>query len=76
GTWEVLTPRERQAERRIFGLRLSDGVPLGWLEDAGPHVETWRSLGLLEVTDECCRLTEAGFLLSDSLFVELLLPRP
>ncbi len=76
GTWEVLTPRERHAERRIFGLRLSDGVPLAWLEDAGPHVETWRSLGLLEVTDGRCRLTEAGFLLSDSLFVELLPPRP
>ncbi|MGH7262366.1 MAG: radical SAM family heme chaperone HemW [Candidatus Rokuibacteriota bacterium] len=72
GTWEVLTPRERQAERRILGLRLSDGVPLAWLEDVGPHVETWRSLGLLDVTDERCRLTEAGFLLSDSLFVQLL----
>ncbi len=76
GTWEVLSPRERRAERRILGLRLSDGVPLAWLEDVGPHIETWRSLGLLDVVDGRCRLTEAGFLLSDSLFVELLPLRP
>ncbi len=76
GTHETLTAAQRQAEQRILGLRLSDGVPLAWLGDAAPLVETWRSLGLLEVTDGRCRLTEAGFLLSDSLFVELLSPRP
>ena len=72
GTYEVLTSRERLAERRILGLRLSDGIPLAWLEDVGPRLDTWRSLGLLEVSDGRCRLTEAGFLVSDSLFVELL----
>lgn len=76
GTYEVLTSLHRQAERRILGLRLSDGVPLAWLEDVGPQIETWKSLGLLEVTDGRGRLTEAGFLLSDSLFVELLPPCP
>ncbi len=72
GTHEVLTAGQRKAEKVILGLRLSDGVPLAWLEDARPLVETWASLGLLEVAGECCRLTEAGFLLSDSLFVHLL----
>jgi oxygen-independent coproporphyrinogen-3 oxidase len=71
GTHEVLTPEQRRAERRILGLRLSDGVPLAWLEDKASLVEAWAGLGLLEVADGRCRLTEAGFLLSDSLFVEL-----
>ena len=72
GTREVLTAGQRKAEKVILGLRLSDGVPLAWLEDARPLVETWASLGLLEVAGDRCRLTEAGFLLSDSLFVNLL----
>ena len=72
GTHEVLTPAQRKSEKVILGLRLSDGVPLAWLEDARSLVETWASLGLLEVAGDRCRLTEAGFLLSDSLFVHLL----
>ena len=72
GTHEVLTAGQRKAEKVILGLRLADGVPLAWLEDARPLVETWASLGLLEVASDRCRLTEAGFLLSDSLFVHLL----
>ncbi|MBI4587748.1 MAG: radical SAM family heme chaperone HemW [Candidatus Rokubacteria bacterium] len=75
GTHEILTAAQRKAERRILGLRLSDGVPFAWLEDKAPLVESWKELGLLEVADDRCRLTEAGFLLSDSLFVELLEPR-
>lgn len=72
GSWEILTPGQRQAERRILGLRLCDGVPLDWLADRAPEIETWRALGLAEVAEGRCRLTEAGFLLSDSLFVKLL----
>lgn len=71
-THEVLTPAQRRAERRILGLRLSDGIPLAWLEDRRPPVDTWHSLGLLEVRGDRCHLTEAGMLVSDSLFVELL----
>lgn len=74
GTWEVLSQSQREAERRILGLRVSDGVPLEWLADAAPTLETWRSLGLAEAADGRCRLTEAGFLLSDSLFVQLIRP--
>lgn len=72
GSHEVLTPAQRTAEKVILGLRLSDGVPLAGLEDRRPLIDTWQSLGLLEVAGDRCRLTEAGFLLSDSLFVELL----
>ncbi|MBI3625997.1 MAG: radical SAM family heme chaperone HemW [Candidatus Rokubacteria bacterium] len=72
GTHEVLTPGQREAERRILGLRLTDGVPLPWLKDRRPLIDTWHSLGLLEIAGGRCRLTEAGFLLSDSLFVHLL----
>jgi oxygen-independent coproporphyrinogen-3 oxidase len=72
GTHEVLTAGQRKAEKVILGLRLADGAPLAWLEDARALVETWTSLGLLEVSGDRCRLTEAGFLLSDSLFVNLL----
>ena len=72
GTHETLTPAQRKAEKVILGLRLSDGVPLAWLEDRRPLIDTWRSLGLLEVDGGRCRLTEAGMLLSDTLFVQLI----
>ena len=78
--WEQVTDRQRLGERLILGLRLSDGVPLTWLEERvalDPHrlprlLETWQAEGLLRVDDSRTRLTEAGFLLSDAIFVELL----
>jgi oxygen-independent coproporphyrinogen-3 oxidase len=77
---ETLTPRQRLAERIILGLRLSDGVPEAWLAerialDRGrlPAVlEEWTGRGLVAADGGRVRLTEAGFLLSDALFVELL----
>jgi len=80
GTHETLTPRQRLAERLILGLRLGDGVPTAWLEERaalGPArlpatLEAWRERGLLGESDGRIRLTEAGFLLSDALFIELL----
>jgi len=80
GTHETLTPRQRLAERLILGLRLGDGVPAGWLEERvalGPGrlpatLDAWRDSGLLAERDGRVRLTEAGFLLSDTLFIELL----
>lgn len=80
GQWERLTDSQRQAERLILGLRLAEGVPEPWLDARladGPArlsqlLKTWQAEGLLSVTDGRARLTEAGFLLSDSLFVELL----
>ena len=79
-THEVLTARQRLAERLILGLRLADGVPAVWLDErisveAGrlPAIlGAWRERGLLTENGGRARLTEAGFLLSDALFVELL----
>ena len=80
GTHETLTPRQRLAERLILGLRLGDGVPAAWLDERaalGPArltaaLAAWRERGLVVGREGRVRLTEAGFLLSDALFIELL----
>jgi oxygen-independent coproporphyrinogen-3 oxidase len=80
GEWERLTPGARQRERVILGLCLGEGIPETWLDARvaeGPSrlqalLESWERQGLLIVEEGRVRLTEAGFLLSDSLFVELL----
>jgi oxygen-independent coproporphyrinogen-3 oxidase len=77
---ETLTPRQQLAERIILGLRLRDGVPEEWLAerlalDSGRLpglLEDWGRQGLLVAAEGRLRLTEAGFLLSDTLFAELL----
>jgi coproporphyrinogen III oxidase-like Fe-S oxidoreductase len=63
----------------ILGLRISDGIPAALLEtrlegDSRLRrlVDEWRARTLLIDTGDRVRLTEAGFLLSDALFVELL----
>jgi oxygen-independent coproporphyrinogen-3 oxidase len=78
-TWERLTPRQALGETLILGLRTTDGVPAEWLhervaDDAtlAARVTSWRERGLLVVDDGRVRLTEAGYLLSDDLFVHLL----
>jgi oxygen-independent coproporphyrinogen III oxidase len=80
GSHETLTPRQRLAERLILGLRTGDGVPRTWLEqrialETGrlpALLAAWRERALLIDEGDRVRLTEAGFLLSDALFVELL----
>ena len=77
---EVLTPRQALAERMILGLRTSDGIPVERLAERCavergrlPDVlDAWRERGLLADGNGRVRLTEAGFLLSDTLFTELL----
>jgi oxygen-independent coproporphyrinogen-3 oxidase len=78
-TFEELTPRQRSAEQLILGLRTADGVPATWLEarlqgDAPLRrtLAAWRDARHLTEAGDRVRLTEAGFLLSDALFVELL----
>jgi oxygen-independent coproporphyrinogen-3 oxidase len=78
-TSERLTARQRLAERLILGLRLSDGVPRAWLDErlAGDpalarKVATWLAAGVLLERGDRIALTESGFLVSDTLFVELL----
>ena len=77
-TSERLTPRQQLGERLILGLRLADGIPRTWLEarmagDAAltRHVAAWREAGILAERGDHVVLTEAGFLVSDGLFVEL-----
>ena len=77
---EVLTERQALAEQLILGLRTSDGIPAERLtercameRDRLPEtLAAWRERGLLVEHEGRARLTEAGFLLSDSLFTELL----
>jgi oxygen-independent coproporphyrinogen-3 oxidase len=76
---ERLDARQALAERLMLGLRLADGVPHAWLEarTAGDpalarRVDDWRARGLLIPANGRVRLSEAGFLVSDALFVDLL----
>lgn len=76
---ERLTPRQRRAERLVLGLRTADGVPAAWLAARAESEPTlarrlaaWRAGGLLTEIGDAVRLTEAGFLVSDALFVHLL----
>jgi putative oxygen-independent coproporphyrinogen III oxidase len=78
-TSERLTSRQQLGERLMLGLRLADGVPSAWLEarvggDAvlARKVETWRQAGVLVERGAGVALTEAGFLVSDAVFAELL----
>ncbi len=78
-TCERLSARQRLAERLILGLRTADGVPAAWLTERaqgdaalGRTLGTWRERALLVARDDRVALSEAGFLLSDALFVELL----
>jgi len=66
-------------ERLILGLRLADGLPRAWLDErlAGDaalarRLAAWRENGFLVDRGPNVALTEAGFLVSDALFVELL----
>jgi len=78
-TFERLTARQQLAERLILGLRLADGLPRAWLDErlAGDaalarRLAAWRENGFLVDRGPNVALTEAGFLVSDALFVELL----
>jgi oxygen-independent coproporphyrinogen-3 oxidase len=78
-TSEQLTPAQHAAERLFLGLRTSDGVPRAWLSDRAAadlplarRLSDWQSDGRLVDDNGRVRLSEAGFLLSDALFVDLL----
>jgi oxygen-independent coproporphyrinogen-3 oxidase len=78
-TSERLTRRQQLGERLILGLRLADGVPRSWIDtrldgDAtlGRTVSRWREAGYLVDRGDRVALTEEGFLLSDTLFSDLL----
>ncbi len=76
---ERLTVRQWSGERLWLGLRTRDGVPADWLHARAASdrrlqtlLDEWVRRGLLAIEGDRARLTEAGFLLSDGLFVELL----
>jgi putative oxygen-independent coproporphyrinogen III oxidase len=79
-THERLAPRQILAERLMLGLRLAEGVPESWLDERitlDPRrlrsvIASWTDLGLLRREDGRVHLTEDGFLLSDTLFSELI----
>jgi oxygen-independent coproporphyrinogen III oxidase len=78
-TSEHLTARQRDSEHLFLGLRLADGVPLAALQERmaddaalARRIAAWRAAGLLADRGPNIALTEAGFLVSDALFVELL----
>jgi oxygen-independent coproporphyrinogen-3 oxidase len=78
-TSERLDARQVLAETLILGLRTADGVASSLLAErvAGDaalqqRIAGWRERGLLVDGAARTRLTDAGFLLSDALFVELL----
>ncbi len=78
-TFERLSPAQRKAERLILGLRTIDGVPAAALAERAirdlPLARTlaaWRDAGRLVDDGGRTRLSEAGFLVSDALFVDLL----
>ena len=80
GSHETLTSRQRLAERLILGLRTKDGIPAPWIDERialevgrlPAILEEWKERGLFVQQNGRAMLTEAGFLLSDALFVELL----
>jgi oxygen-independent coproporphyrinogen-3 oxidase len=78
-TSERLTPRQRLGEQLMLGLRLADGVPRAWLDaridgDAAlaHKIQAWRQAGVMVERGEQVALSEAGFLVSDAVFAELL----
>ena len=67
---------EEERERVVLGLRLSEGVTVGEIEDAMRNSEdsklpedcaAWKSEGLLEESSGRLRFTERGFLLSNEI---------
>ncbi|MFW6033252.1 MAG: coproporphyrinogen-III oxidase family protein, partial [Phycisphaeraceae bacterium] len=76
---EALEPARQVGERLMMGLRVREGVPLGWLEDALPPDDPrWRLIdeftghGLIERTDTHLRLTRRGLFLTDAVAEQLL----
>jgi oxygen-independent coproporphyrinogen-3 oxidase len=77
--WERLTDRQMAAERIVLGLRLAEGIPAEWLErhlaDApggGPRaLARYEAAGVLTRRDGRLVLTDRGFLISDTIFAEL-----
>ncbi|MBB6428523.1 radical SAM family heme chaperone HemW [Algisphaera agarilytica] len=76
---EQLPEHERTGERLMLGLRLSDGLPLDWIETHLPADDRRRraidemiDIDMLERTDTHLRLTRRGLFVADSVIAKLL----
>jgi len=73
----ALTPQECGEEALMFGLRLSEGLPLTRLEGTGVELDggrldVLRAEGLCDVRDEVLRATHRGRLVLDGMLAALL----
>ncbi len=76
---EQLPPRQRIGEQIMLGLRLREGLQLGWVKQNIPPndprnntIDEMIQLNLLERTDTHLRLTRNGLFLADSVIAKLL----
>ena len=75
-TQEDLTPAMRHEERILVGLRLCDGVSIEGLGLRSRHalLERLDAAGLARLEDDRFRLTPRGWLVSDSIVLQLVAP--
>jgi putative oxygen-independent coproporphyrinogen III oxidase len=69
GGEERLTADERRLERILLGLRLSDGVPAGWMEER--EIGEYLAAGLMERRNGRLALTEQGLFMANDVVVAL-----
>jgi oxygen-independent coproporphyrinogen-3 oxidase len=78
-SWERLSERQVAAERIVLGLRLTEGIPVGWLErhladtpgGGGAALARYEAAGVMAVRAGRLTLTDRGVLVSDAIFAEL-----
>ncbi|MGH2557294.1 MAG: radical SAM family heme chaperone HemW [Actinomycetota bacterium] len=69
GGEEQLTDDERELERLLLGLRVTDGVPVAWIDRQ--RAEPFLEGGLAERRDGRLALTERGLFLANEIVLEL-----
>ena len=66
---EAPTEEQRRIERLLLGLRMADGVPVGWVDLQ--WIESLVSAGLAERRNDHLSLTERGMLLANEVILAL-----
>ena len=69
GGGERLSGEDQRLEQLLLGLRVSDGVPSGWISQ--DRVRRFVEEGLVEIEGGRLALTERGMLLANELVIEL-----
>lgn len=70
---EALTMSDRHTEALMTGLRIREGVPMAWINEAGQReVARHVKRGLLQVNDGRVAVTDEGRLLADGLIADIL----